>query len=707
MLDIGTRRRVCPGAPFVPTLPFFPSRSERANRRRLVVFAGTFALVLIVGMVWNYTRPAIYLASARVQVNPGAVQTEAAVSTGGTQGANTSRSLLSELQVLTSKPLVQTVTAALSPGQQAVVKGLGADPIAVLQAGLEARVAEGTDVVELSSRGPDADLAASLVNGLILSYKTQLEGAYSAVAGESLAQINDEVEKLEARVKAKREQIEAFRVRHNIVSLEREENDALGRVKGQTDALNKAQERVAQAEGKLGAVMRRQQAQQQAAVRASAQPAPPRADPVLQDLEKRASALREELAELNRQYTPAYLDLDPKVRAQRNRLAELERQIVQQRQTAQQAQVTERREEQTTAHDLAVADAQEELTAAKAALDRMQREANAGRGALHQFSARFNEYRTLTSELAPVENLLKDAVQRKARLEAGERARRPSIRVLESAVPPRDAWQPHYTQDAFIVFGAALALALLAMWIVELFNKEEPQPTMVVAQPVAVTSFGPAQAAGPMLGSGGVPVLDALPGGGAATPPAQLAAPLNAPRELLPEEVGLLLDNLSPAGQWVAHLLLRGLSLDEALALRATQIDTDRRLVHVGDPAAPSRSLPLDDGLLARIAPISGANSQELATAIAGKSYTSGDFAQELLYAAHDAGLQGAEEVSATALRHTAAAHLARQGLKLAELAKVIGPLDAEQARLYSALAPVGRRLSLDEVAQRLLPGLG
>ena len=85
---------------------------------------------------------------------------------------------------------------------------------------------------------------------------------------------------------------------------------------------------------------------------------------------------------------------------------------------------------------------------------------------------------------------------------------------------------------------------------------------------------------------------------------AQLAAPLNAPRELLPDELGPLLDNLSPAGQWVAHLLLRGLSLDEALALRAEQIDAPTLQIHIGDRAAPTRSLPLDAGLLARIASI-------------------------------------------------------------------------------------------------------
>lgn len=73
------------------------SPTRRANRRKLLVFAASFLLMATVGLIYSYSRPAIYLASARVQINPGAVQVEAAVSTNGTQGANASRPLLSEL----------------------------------------------------------------------------------------------------------------------------------------------------------------------------------------------------------------------------------------------------------------------------------------------------------------------------------------------------------------------------------------------------------------------------------------------------------------------------------------------------------------------------------------------------------------------------------------------------------------------------------
>ena len=41
--------------------------TRRSNRRRLRVFLLVFALVLIPGLLWNFLRPAEYMATARVQ----------------------------------------------------------------------------------------------------------------------------------------------------------------------------------------------------------------------------------------------------------------------------------------------------------------------------------------------------------------------------------------------------------------------------------------------------------------------------------------------------------------------------------------------------------------------------------------------------------------------------------------------------------------
>lgn len=679
----------------------FSSPTQRANRRKLLVFAGTFLVLATIGLFYNYSRPAIYLAGARVQINPGAVQVEAAVSTGGTQGANVPRSLLNELQVLTSRPLVKAVLEKLPDTQRDTASRLGADPVAALQAGLRAVVAEGTDVVEVSSRGPDAALAATLVNELVVAYTGQLNDAYAKTSGSSLTQINDEVAQLTQKVQTQRRQMEDFRLRHNIVSFEREENEVLGRIKGQTEALNKAQETLAIAEGKLRAMT-----ESAAAGRPIAAPVRPNA--TLENLEQRASQAREELSELSRGYTPAYMAMDPRARAVKNRLAELERQIVNQRQSSGQVAQSDQ--------SSALADARDGVNAARDTVARMAQQASGNRGELQQFAARFNEFRTMRDELAPLESLLRDATQRKARQEAGEAARRPSVRVVEPAFVPREPWQPQYTRDAAIVLGGAFLLALLAMWVVELFNRVDAPPTWVVSQPSPYPSpypGNPNYGLGYDSGQENVAALaHRMPLAVEYDGRASMLPPVIHPRELLQEELAGILTNASPTVALFTHLLLRGVSPEEAIALRGSDVNTAARTLHVAsghegdDSRTAARDIPLDSTLhevivnTFKITP--AGDAQPLLGDANAKPVALNDLTTELLYAAHDAGVDQPAEVTPDALRHTYAAFLARQGIRMADLARAVGQMSAAQAAIYSAMAPAGKRLGLEQV-ERLM----
>jgi uncharacterized protein involved in exopolysaccharide biosynthesis len=675
----------------------FSSSTQRANRRKLLVFAGTFLALAVIGLFYSYSRPGIYRAGARVQINPGAVQVEAAVSNGGTQGTNVPRSLLNELQVLTSRPLVKAVLETMSDAQRDTASRLGADPVAALQAGLQATVAEGTDVVEVSSRGPDAMLAAMLVNELVVAYTAQLNDAYAKTSGTSLTHISDEVAQLTQKVQTQRRQMEDFRLRHNIVSFEREENEVLGRIKGQTEALNKAQEKLAITEGKLRAMT-----ESAAAGRPTTSSARPNA--TLENMEQRASQAREELSEMSRGYTPAYLAINPHARALRNRLAELERQIVIQQQSSGQVAKSDQ--------SSALADAREEVNAARDTVARMAQQASGNRGVLQQFAARFNEFRTLRDELAPLESLLRDATQRKARQEAGEATRRPSVRVVESAFVPREPWQPQYTRDAAIVLGGAFLLALLAMWVVELFNRVDAPPTWVVSQSSPYpgnSSYG----LGYDARQDNVAALAhrmplAVEYDGRAT----MLPPVIQPRELLQEELAGILTNASPAVLLFAHLLLRGVSPEDAVALRGSDVNTVARTLHVAsgreddDSRTAARDIPLDSSLhevivnTFKVTP--AGDAQPLLGDANAKPVALSDLTTELLYAAHDAGVDQPGEVTPDALRHTCAAFLARQGIRMADLARTIGHMSATEVAIYSAMSPAGKRLGLEQV-ERLM----
>ena len=204
---------------------------------------------------------------------------------------------------------------------------------------------------------------------------------------------------------------------------------------------------------------------------------------------------------------------------------------------------------------------------------------------------RFNEYKSLQEELAQLEKAYRDAVERRAKLEATERARTPTVRMLEAATVPREVWRPLYLRDAGLSIVAALLAALLAVWLVELFNRPEPQPSVVIAQPVV---------SGMLVHGGPRPV--ALPGQrhAALEPPdrALLPPPPALPRELEGDEI----DALVRAGEGDARLamllLLHGVAPEELAELRRDDVDLERRVIRVGGEW--SREIPVGGALGSR-----------------------------------------------------------------------------------------------------------
>jgi uncharacterized protein involved in exopolysaccharide biosynthesis len=654
-------------------LPLLASPTQSANRRKLVVFLAVFALASVLSLTYTFIRPAEYRASARVQIDPGSVMVEAVKPLGGSQAADAPRPFLTELQVLTSRPVIEVVAARLSAAMGSRLSSLGPDPLATMQSSLEISPAGGTDVVELRATGRDPELIAALVNGVIGAYKERLDQAHSDSSNESLGRITDEVAKLESSVAAKRRVVEAFRVKHNVVSLEREENQLLAHTRGLSASLNTANERLATTEGKLNSLSE-SAAQGKAVVRA-------RDNPTLANLEQRASQIREELRELERSYTPEYLAMDTRVRAQRTRLVEIDQQIASQRQVAQQA---------------AIAEAEEEVSSARQAAKRLQQQLSGDRPAVQELTGRLNEYKGLQEELTQLESLYRDSVQRKAKLEAGERARRPLVKVIEAAIPPQEPWRPLYMRDAAISVLGSLALALLTMAVVEIFNRADPQPTLLVPQPMSYPMLGGEFAERAALsGSRTLGIEARLPG--------LLTAEPSTPRELLTEEIGRLLTAGTEEVRLAALLLLSGLSPDELLSLHWEDLDLAAGLIRA-DGRSP-RTVEIFEPAIRLLGGLKRKPGEWLLAADREGKLTLDELSSDLLCAAHDAGIDSPAEVTPDALRHTYLAFLARQGIRLADLVRLVGRLPPEEAAGYSALSPSGTRLALAEV-ERVIPGV-
>jgi uncharacterized protein involved in exopolysaccharide biosynthesis len=634
------------------------------------VFLGTLAAALVFSLGFTWLRAPEYRASALLQINPGSGSLAPSGAAGN--AVEPAKPFLTEVQVLTSRPVLEAVVAQLnSDGRN--LSAFGADPVAGIQSRLEAVPVASTNVVELVATWQSPELLAPLLNTIVAVYQDRLARAFRIATGESMAQADDEVKKLEATVAAKRREVEAFRIRNDIVSLQRDENEVLARVRNLSSSLSAANDRVAAADGRVRALSA-SAAAGKTAVRS-------RDDPTLANLEQRASQLREELRDLERGFTPDYLAKDPRVIIQRERLAELDRQIVVQRAASQQA---------------AIVEAQEELASAQNASARIQNQMLATRQEATQFNARFNEYKARQDELGELETASRDAVQRRAKLEASERARTPATKVLEAATTPRQPWRPLYWRDTAFALGGSLALALLAMWLVELLNRSEPQPAVVLIQPQPGALLYEANPQA--LANRGATAMSL-----GTTETAMLPRQATFPRELRPDEVTELMRASDDDSRLVILLLLSGVSPDEVLELRWSDVDLVRPAIRVGGESG--RDIAIGRALQRALEGGPKATSSEFIVLASGRQATRDRIDAQVLGAAHDASIEGAQQVTPACLRHTYLAYLVRQGIRFADLTRLAGALPPEGITAYSALSPSGARLDFAQI-QALYPAL-
>jgi polysaccharide biosynthesis transport protein len=658
-----------------PDLQERPARKPRS--RRLVIFCSVCLPVLVLGLAYTVMRPAEYQATARLQIIPAAatpatvtqtavgpqVETRAAEELG-------SKSFLTEVQVLTSRPLIEEVVGRLTKSGD-LPKDIGSDPVDTIQGMLGTETVEGTEVVLLRAAGPQRQFLAQLVNALTSVYQERLAAAYQKSTGTGADQLRDSVQALDEKVATKRQEVEAFRSNNDIVSAERDENQLLSAAKGLATGLNEAKTKLAAAEGQLRAVRNAASAGQSLVAAKD--------NPTVADMEKRASQLREELHDLQQRFTPEYMGLDPAIKAARARLDNLEQQI---------------KTERTAGQRAAVAEAEGKVIAAREAVEQLQQQINENKNAVQTFMARFGEYKAMQEDLTHLEQLHRAASDRLARLEASDSEIAPHVQILEAATVPQLPWRPLYARDAGISLGAAAALGFLAVWLVEFFSRREPEPATAQPQPwwpVAVERDAVAAAPPRLL----------------AAETARLPAPDPPPRELTDGEIAALLHATSDDGRLILTGLLSGLSAEEIVALDWDQIDLDAGTIRVSGESP--RILPLNNPLrqlsTARRAALQPQAEGHVLRGASGGPLPLDDIRSLVMYAAYDAGLEGADEVTLRTLRHTYLVYLLRQGIRFADIGRIVGRLPQDDLAAYMRFAPSQPRAPLEQI-ELVMPGL-
>ena len=635
---------------------------EPSPKRRAVVFFGAFLPAAIAGLVWVYTQPPEYRTVARLQIVP-AASVAPATDVRDTPAVFTeAQSFLTEVQDLTSRPLLQDVLKHLKSSGD--LPDLGPEPAAAAQRMLRAEPIEGTQIVRLSAIGPEPQFLPRLVNSVIDTYRRQVADAYNASTTNASSEVATEAKTLENKVAAQREVVNEFRKRYDIVSIEHRENEVLADIDGLSKSYTEATQRLAKALGHLSALK-----SGKAVIHA-------KDDPTLAALQQRASVLRGQWREMQQRFTPAYLALDDDAKSLRARLDDLEEQL------KSQAGVGER---------AAVAEAQQDAYSAQVAVDQLRKSVADNQEQAQEFATHLNDYKAMRDDLDHLEGLARAALDRLAKLQASERERAPRVNVLEAAAPNLQPWRPDYRLEAALAIGGSLIFGLFATWFVDFIAGGRPQAPSPVWYPWAPPAMGSEVVSPPLL----------VPADFARLPP-----PAPPPRELADGEITSFLGAATEDARLAAVALLTGLAIDEIMALRWEEVDFGTGVVRVG--VSPGRALPLGEplrSLLAARHPGTRNAADTILQRDRGGGLAREEMERLILFAAYDAGLDRPQEVTAEALRYTYLGFLLRQGIRAADIDRVVGPIPQAELVAYMQLHSPPRRRPIEEI-ELLLPAL-
>jgi uncharacterized protein involved in exopolysaccharide biosynthesis len=619
------------------------AQARQGNRRRLIVFGLTFLAALLLGQAWNFSRPSEYEASTRLQVNLPEL---------GRAGQTPSNAYATKLQFFNSRPTMLKLSEALVQAGWPT-SALSADPAGQLQSMLQVLPVQASEVITLRAVGPDPRLLAEMLDALPQVLRQDIASRQLGEAAAQLAVAREELARLERTTTERRTRLDAFRQNAGVLA-ERDDNEAVARVKGLNAALDQAVEKEAAANARLSTVT---QAVEQG--RSSTQV---RADPALSALETRAHQVREELKEMERGYTPAFVALDPRARALKTRLVELEDQIAKQRIISQQAALQSAREDQASA---------------QAQVERLRAQLGAARPSAIKTTMHLAQAKVLEEDLAQVDKLRRELLERVARLEADEQRRVATVTVIEAATVPAAPFRPNHWQDAAIVLAAAAALALIATGIVELFNRS-PAPTSPTGMTTLVLTPG-WEAAQARIGRDAPTASTLLAGSDAPRHAAALPAPVPV---LAQAEAAALLAAASGPTRFMCAAGLMGLTAGEVLAIGPQDLNLDAHSLQV--TGQWTRQLPMPPWLPRAVRDLRPGVATVLHDA-AGQALGDSDVAAMIISAALDAGLDGAATMTWDTLRNTCIDWLVGQGLRYADLPGLVGRVDAELLRALSA----------------------
>ncbi|PCI71813.1 MAG: hypothetical protein COB26_00945, partial [Piscirickettsiaceae bacterium] len=632
--------------PFVDviTRQYVPSTQPAAvypwyESKRFKIFLITFILTSIIGLIYVFSQPAIYQSKITLlTVAPPAIDQaleEINVQHVAIQG-----------NLLTSQSLIEaTLNALASESPVDLPEALN------IRKALYINIVPDTNLITLTMEGSDAAFQPIFLNELISQYKIQRIQQIQNDSSNTSATLKEQLMALETKIEDKRTDIINFRNKYNIVSIGRDENQVSARLNSLTTALNTAETDQINAKATLSAIKK--------AIN-QGQPVVPDTDKrVLANMEKRAQELSEKMDELDRRYSRKYIALQPNLKVIPEQLEKLRKDIARNK---------------INGRNIVLSDAEQEYTRASQATISLTHELDDYKQTATNFTRYFAEQEAMTEDLAQMELALRETQLRLTQIDVLQREKYPQFDVIEPSFKPNESIRPNYLQNTGIVLALSLLFGLLVIWLYEFLKQDSLSETPAMASWSRISTSNPNL----NLQSDNPQTIESN------QPSHNHTISYVAPRQLSIDEIKSLLNACSSKGQLVVCALLQGLTINEITQLK--QLSIDDSMTSFSPPSKPIRTLPLSDRLCTLLTNNTDIEISETeATSLVSS-------------AAYDAELAEPETISIDSISQSYLTFLLQQGIKLADLEKVIGTLTTHTINQFTDIAKTVKRSNIEKI---------
>ncbi len=512
---------------------------------------------------------------------------------------------------------------------------------------LDVEPVENTNLIKLIAEGPKPTVLPVLINTWVDVYLESSKKEVSLSTDSITDSLKSELQGLSDKIQAKRSELDVFRKDNNIASDQREENEALVRLKGLNEALNTASQTAVSAKARMQSVNQAINSGQAVVSDADTR--------TLSVLEEQAQVLREQLADLNQRFTKEYIELNPSLKVVPRNLAKLESQISRMR---------------TSGKHVVLADAKQQYAAATQSVLAIKKQLQAHSKQAADFTTRFTEHVGLQNDLKSLELLFNETQERLIKIQAKQAERYPQVSVVERAFLPQQPIRPNYLQHTLIATIGSIIFSLCCVWFISFLNRKDGTNSAINLSGVHLYNNG--QAHHNAINNDQFRALAQQQHYALETPQT---------REISNQDLDILLRASNDKGRQVIILLLSGLSLEEIALLNKNDINIDANNINVSGSSA--RKIPLNPVLKVFFSENDYGLSNDPENPLSGD-----DIAAIVHCSIVDAGLPASNEINVAAIRRNYIINLVMQGMRLSDLELVFGAIPPTELSSYSAYSP-------------------